>query len=147
MNGSPVSTTFNSGTQVTANVDQAQPGVLDLQVLNPNPGPAASNDLIATVSGTIPTPIVPPSDAARFLEQATFGPTDADIRTLSLEGYSTWLSQQFALPPTPTEPGVEMPSLHEAQLLSYLKLSGCPVGLLINFNVRQLITDIKRLRI
>ncbi len=107
VNGSPVSTTFNSGTQVTANVDQAQPGVLDLQVLNPNPGPAASNDLIATVSGTIPTPIVPPSDAARFLEQATFGPTDADIRTLSLEGYSTWLSQQFALPPTPTEPGVE----------------------------------------
>ncbi len=41
----------------------------------------------------------------------------------------------------------ELPSLHEAQLLSYLKLSGCPVGLLINFNVRQLITDIKRLRI
>ena len=40
VNGSPVSTTFNSGTQLTANVDQAQPGNLDLQVLNPNPGPA-----------------------------------------------------------------------------------------------------------
>ncbi len=107
VNGSPVSTTFNSGTQVTANVDQAQPGNLDLQVLNPNPGPAASNDLIATVSGTIPTPIVPPNDAARFLEQATFGPTDADIRTLSLEGYPAWLNQQFAIQPTPTEPAVE----------------------------------------
>jgi len=107
VNGSPVSTTFNSGTQVTANVDQAQPGNLDLQVLNPNPGPAASNDLIATVSGTVPTPIVPPNDAARFLEQATFGPTDADIRTLSLEGYPAWLNQQFAMQPTPTEPGVE----------------------------------------
>ena len=40
----------------------------------------------------------------------------------------------------------ELTVLHEAQLLSYLKLSGCPVGLLINFNVRQLITGIKRLR-
>ncbi len=78
-----------------------------MQVVNPNPGPAASNDLIATVSGTIPTPIVPPNDAARFLEQATFGPTDADIRTLSLEGYPAWLSQQFAIQPTPTEPAVE----------------------------------------
>jgi len=107
VNGSPVSTTFNSGTQLTANVDQAQPGNLDLQVLNPNPGPAASNDLIATVSGTIPTPIVAPNDAARFLEQATFGPTDADIRTLSLEGYPAWLNQQFAIQPTPTEPAVE----------------------------------------
>jgi uncharacterized protein (DUF1800 family) len=107
VNGSPVSTTFNSGTQLTANVDQAQPGNLDLQVLNPNPGPAMSNDLIATVSGTIPTPVVAPNDAARFLEQATFGPTDADIRTLSLEGYQAWLNQQFAMQPTPTEPGVE----------------------------------------
>ena len=107
VNGAPVATTFNSGTQLTANVDQAQPGNLDLQVLNPNPGPAASNDLIATVSGTPPTPVVDPNDAARFLEQATFGPTDADIRTLSLEGYQPWLNQQFAIQPTPTEPAVE----------------------------------------
>jgi GxxExxY protein len=35
--------------------------------------------------------------------------------------------------------------IHEAQLLSYLKLSGCPVGLLINFNVRQLKDGIRRL--
>ena len=107
VNGSPVSTTFNSGSQLTASVDQAQSGNLDLQVLNPSPGPAMSNDLIATVSGTPPTPIVSPNDAARFLEQATFGPTDADIRTLSLEGYQAWLNQQFAIQPTPTEPAVE----------------------------------------
>ena len=35
--------------------------------------------------------------------------------------------------------------LHEAQLLSYLKLSGGTVGLLINFNVRQLTQGLKRL--
>jgi uncharacterized protein (DUF1800 family) len=107
VNGAPVSTVFNGGTQLTASLDQAQPGNLDLQVLNPNPGPAASNDLIATVSGTPPTPVVNPNDAARFLEQATFGPTDADIRNLSLIGYQAWLNQQFAIQPTPTEPGVE----------------------------------------
>jgi len=36
---------------------------------------------------------------------------------------------------------------HEAQILSYPKLSGCSVGLLINFNVRQLTEGIKRFRI
>jgi GxxExxY protein len=35
--------------------------------------------------------------------------------------------------------------IHEAQLLSYLKLSGCKVGLLINFNVRVLKLGIRRL--
>ena len=35
--------------------------------------------------------------------------------------------------------------VHSAQLLSYLRLSGCKVGLLINFNVRWLTRDgIKR---
>ena len=35
--------------------------------------------------------------------------------------------------------------LHEAQLLSYLKLSGKKVGLLINFNVIRLTQGIKRM--
>lgn len=35
--------------------------------------------------------------------------------------------------------------VHEAQLLSYLRLSGCKVGLLINFNVRVLRDGLKRL--
>lgn len=35
--------------------------------------------------------------------------------------------------------------IHEAQLLSYLKLSGCHVGLLVNFNVKQLTTGLRRL--
>ena len=34
--------------------------------------------------------------------------------------------------------------IHEAQLLSYLKLSKCPVGLLINFNVKVLKDGIRR---
>jgi GxxExxY protein len=35
--------------------------------------------------------------------------------------------------------------VHEAQLLSYLKLSNCKVGLLINFNVRILKNGVRRL--
>lgn len=35
--------------------------------------------------------------------------------------------------------------IHEAQLLSYLKLSGCQVGLLINFNVKLLKHGIRRM--
>ena len=35
--------------------------------------------------------------------------------------------------------------IHEAQLLSYLKLSGCKVGLLINFNVKMLKNGIRRI--
>lgn len=34
--------------------------------------------------------------------------------------------------------------VHDAQILSYLKLSGCKVGLLINFNVKLLKQGIKR---
>lgn len=35
--------------------------------------------------------------------------------------------------------------IHEAQLLTYLKLTGCKVGLLINFNVPVLKQGIKRM--
>lgn len=37
-----------------------------------------------------------------------------------------------------------VPAIHEAQLLSYLTLSGLPVGLLINFNVQLLKQGIRR---
>lgn len=107
VNGSPVPTAFNSGTQLTADVSPTEPGKLDLQVLNPSPGPAASADLIALVNGTPPTPLVTPEDASRFLEQATFGATDADIHHLSLIGFQAWLNEQFGMKQTLQEPAVE----------------------------------------
>lgn len=39
---------------------------------------------------------------------------------------------------------VELNDIHTAQLLTYLKLSGCKIGYLINFNVRSLRLGIKR---
>jgi uncharacterized protein (DUF1800 family) len=55
-----------------------------------------------------PPPAAPPvnlgvvtqDDAARFLAQATFGPTLNDINTLVSEGYTVWLANQMALPET-----------------------------------------------
>jgi GxxExxY protein len=35
--------------------------------------------------------------------------------------------------------------IHQAQMLSYLKLSGCKIGLLINFNVKLLKNGIQRI--
>ncbi len=37
-------------------------------------------------------------------------------------------------------------TIHEAQLLSYLKLSNCKIGLLINFNVKLLKDGIRRFK-
>jgi GxxExxY protein len=34
--------------------------------------------------------------------------------------------------------------IHTAQMLTYLRLTGCQVGLLINFNVPVLVSGIKR---
>jgi len=107
MNGAAAPTTFNSGGQLTATISPTQPGDLDLQVLNPSPGPATSADLVAQVNGTPPAPVVSLQDASRFLDQATFGATDADIRHLSLIGYQAWLSEQFNITQVPQEPAVE----------------------------------------
>jgi hypothetical protein len=72
-NGIPIPTQFNSGTQLTATVDPTVAGPFDLQVLNPDPGSAVSADVVEQVPGNPPTPLVEPTDAARFLMQATFG--------------------------------------------------------------------------
>ena len=40
------------------------------------------------------------AEAARFLTQATFGPTDTDIDRVMAIGYAPWIDEQFALPAT-----------------------------------------------
>jgi GxxExxY protein len=35
--------------------------------------------------------------------------------------------------------------VHQSQVVTYLRLTGCPAGLLINFNVAKLIDGVKRL--
>src|SRR5262249_44281379 len=47
------------------------------------------------------------NDAARFLTQATFGPTPADVGYLMAQGYSEWIDEQLAKPATVGESIVE----------------------------------------
>jgi len=37
--------------------------------------------------------------------------------------------------------------IHDAQLISYLKLAECKIGLLINFNMKKLVDGVRRLKI
>ena len=48
--------------------------------------------------GAVPNPR---ADAARFLQQVTFGPTEADIQTVMSGGWQNTLAWQFAAPHTP----------------------------------------------
>jgi GxxExxY protein len=41
----------------------------------------------------------------------------------------------------------KLPPIHEAQVLTYLKLSGMSIGLILNFNVPTLKQGIKRLKL
>jgi GxxExxY protein len=38
----------------------------------------------------------------------------------------------------------QVAAVHHAQVITYLKLTGCPVGLLINFNVSVLTNGVRR---
>ena len=59
-----------------------------------------------------PAPAPPPAgptadEAARFLTQATFGPTDTDIARVQSIGYSAWIDEQVAMPATAHLPYVQ----------------------------------------
>ena len=73
-------------------------GVADAQ-LSHRPDPMFAQGFEAAGDG-------PTSDAAaaRFLAQATFGPTPADIAHLRAIGYRAWLAEQFAAPVSTSEP-------------------------------------------
>lgn len=75
-------------------------------VLDPGLSPSAAaqgidatpSTLSATQTSLIADIPVSRVEAARFLNQATFGATGADIDLLMKIGYSAWIDQQFALP-------------------------------------------------
>jgi uncharacterized protein (DUF1800 family) len=103
--GMALPTTYVSPTRLTASgtVSSDQSGArIPVQVLNPDPGSATSSDAVTVLVG-------PPSSgqkvafnvAARFLDQAAFGPdsdTVAQVQSVGLDGY---LADQFAQPVSP----------------------------------------------
>ncbi len=58
-------------------------------VFNPPAAPPALN--LSTIT---------PTDASRFLTQATFGATQAEINALTAKGYQAWITEQMALTPS-----------------------------------------------
>jgi uncharacterized protein (DUF1800 family) len=74
----------------------------------PDPGVGTSSSLPQPVPPPPPTsqptqPLFPDKpasrvDAARFLNQATFGATSAEVDRLMSIGYNAWLDEQFAMP-------------------------------------------------
>ncbi len=52
----------------------------------------------ARPDGGAPAAPASPADAARFLTQATFGPTDASIAAVRSGSYADWIDQQIAMP-------------------------------------------------
>ena len=63
-----------------------------------NDGTVSSPAATVNVTATGSTPADQRRDAARFLRQATYGATRDSIDALVSQGYSAWLSAQFAKP-------------------------------------------------
>ena len=64
-----------------------------------------------------PTTAATDAEAARFLIQSTFGPTNADIAAVRRDGYAAWLDNQIATAPT-----------YHTPYLDNLALSGQPTS-------------------
>ena len=65
--------------------------------------PAAPAVLPAAPAAVTPKPGQPTrQEATRFLTQATFGPTQAEVARVMAVGYQAWLTEQFALPASST---------------------------------------------
>ena len=55
---------------------------------------SSSSSASSSAPASTPSTLNSAADAGRFLTQATFGPTDADITALQAMSFSAWLSQQ-----------------------------------------------------
>ena len=100
--GAPVSTTVDTvKQQLTATFNVALPpgGTAAVKVLNPAPGAAASGVFAVPVS--VANPKIAYSDAVRFLEMASFGPTPASIQHLQEIGTDAWITEQMDSTKTP----------------------------------------------
>lgn len=86
--------------------------------------PASSATATASIAG-LPDPGTGQGtanlSAARFLEQASFGPTPAELAHVKQVGFEAWLTEQFNAPETPiTNPGGMSNSAVQSQYLNRL---------------------------
>ena len=88
-------TTFVSSTDLQATITiPTGTTTLMVTVMNPNPGAVASNSASAAIY------LASTTAAARLLDQATFGPTLADIHHVENAGVNAYITEQFNTPAT-----------------------------------------------
>lgn len=100
MMGTALPTKFVSSKRLIATAILAPvPGAIAaFTVFNPDPGNDTSAPLAAPVGPSHPK--VSYLAAARFLEQASWGPSAESIAHLQDVGFDAWLGEQFAIPPS-----------------------------------------------
>ncbi len=128
--GKAMATTFVSDKllRISGQVGPGQIGTQTLVVSNPGPVPSATYTKLAVVN-TAPVLALqpaPPADpakvaAGRFLAQASFGPTAADLAFVQANGMKSWLDRQFdpiQTPPSTLPDGVHINEIRKRQFLN-----------------------------
>jgi uncharacterized protein (DUF1800 family) len=136
---------LTSAVRVEGTVDTATPGTYTLRYIvtdkSGNQSVVATRRVtVAVAANTAPTyptdtsgthsttPWTAPAtitdiEAARFLKQATFGPTEADIAKVKQVGFSKWIDDQFALPASSHLEHLDRMALFEGAQQKLLELS------------------------
>ncbi len=96
VSGAAIPTTYVSSTSLQASYTVPTTSTLAVSVVNPNPGSSVSPS--ANVQFTIYVASV--AAASRLLDQATFGPTLADIQHVQTVGMNAYITEQLATPTT-----------------------------------------------
>lgn len=105
---------------VTPAVAQATPTPMPTPVPTPEPTPDPDPVPTPTPAAT-PAPTASPVanlSAVRFLEQATFGPTESDIAAVQSNGLQYWLPQQFQAPESMIADGLGTSQVRSALFLN-----------------------------
>ena len=91
-------TNFVNSTQLTAvgTATDQEIGQVQVLVQNPDPGSSDSNKIAEQVASGQPQ--VTAAAAARFLEQASWGPTPTTIAQVQQSGFQAYINQQFSAP-------------------------------------------------
>jgi len=106
-----LTTTFVDSSHLTATGTAPAAGLLNLTVVNPMPDGAPSSAV------AVPVTVVNQRAAVRFLEQSTFGPSDAQLAAVETGGMENFLTAQFQAPTSDVNYPNIPPGMNDVHLL------------------------------
>lgn len=106
-----LTTTFLDSSHLTATGTAPAAGLLNLTVVNPMPDGTPSSAV------AVPVTVVNQRAAVRFLEQSTFGPSDAQLATVETGGMENFLAAQFQAPTSDVNYPNIPPGMNDVHLL------------------------------